>query len=226
VSVTVRDLIDSALAEERLIGRPALRRWRGSMLGGCLRAQYYAAEKIPESNPPDARALRVFARGRAVADVLNHYIGQDERVEHYESEVWAELPAWNFAANVDGLIWWRDGSAPTALEFKSTHAKGMTWVAKEPKPEHAVQAAAGRLALERALDRRVACRLVYISSDDWRMTEHEIGEEWDGRALRVLAALHYFDRDGRRPPRLIRRREQFPCSWCSWLDLCRPECRL
>jgi hypothetical protein len=64
-------ILDGYLARKAEIGRPAVARWRGSLLGACIRQQWYAAEKVEPSNPFPDNLYRIFERGHAVAEVLN-----------------------------------------------------------------------------------------------------------------------------------------------------------
>ena len=225
----VAPAIDSALADKNAVGRPSTRRWRASLLGSCLRQQFYAADKVPQTNPPDDRALRIFERGHLTAEVLNRYLARSKDVLLYTEEVHLEWDQYDFAVNVDAYVEWRDGTHEV-LEFKSMNSKGFTYLRGEPKPEHAIQVAVGRLLMESALRYfDIGARVVYVSADDWRMEEFEIGREWDKKAVRILEALRYFDDGGRwtYPPRLrfkagVDPRTKYPCSWCSWRDLCRP----
>lgn len=216
----VRSAIDAALADRD--GRPTDRRFRGSLLGGCLRAQVYAANGRIESNPPDERSLRVFERGHVTARQLVELLERSPKVSYIEVETHAYLDEYDFAVNVDAVVGWWDGRKEV-LEFKSTHGNGMRFVENAPKPEHAIQTAAGRLAIERKYQNTAdyAARLVYVSADDWRIYEHEIGREWDERALRVLRALRYFDSRDRMPPRLPTPKDKYPCSWCAYRDVCK-----
>jgi hypothetical protein len=38
-------ILDGYLARKAEVGRPAVARWRGSLLGACIRQQWYATEK-------------------------------------------------------------------------------------------------------------------------------------------------------------------------------------
>lgn len=217
----VRAAIDAALAEDR--GRPTDRRWRGSLLGGCLRQQWYAAEGLPESNPPDERALRVFERGHVTARQIVELLDRSPAVTYLATEVHGYVGD-DVAVNVDAVVHWWDG-AKEVLEFKSTHGNGMRFVENAPKPEHAIQVAAGRMAMEArsGYTETYTARLVYVSADDWRIYEHIVGREWDAKVLRIVGALRYFDDKGRIPPRLPRLKDKFPCSWCAYRDLCKKE---
>ena len=100
-------ILDGYLARKAAVGRPAIARWRGSLLGACVRQQWYAAEKVEPSNPFPDNLYRIFERGHAVAEVLNK-AGKDAleagELLSFQEEVPVLLPEYDFSGNVDALV--------------------------------------------------------------------------------------------------------------------------
>jgi hypothetical protein len=128
-------ILDGYLARKAEIGRPAVARWRGSLLGACIRQQWYAAEKVEPSNPFPDNLYRIFERGHAVAEVLNK-AGKDAleagELLEFQEEVPVLLPEFDFSGNVDALVKWPDGRREV-WEYKSTTNRGMQYI-REVKP--------------------------------------------------------------------------------------------
>ena len=203
-------LLDDVLAARNRIGRPAATTWRGSLLGSCIRRQVYEARGVTATNPPDARTLRVFQRG---------HVGVFE-----VDLLWA---ARDFSGHPDVLIWFKDGHVEL-WEVKSTHSQGFRYLGDTAKADHEIQAAAYAEVLAAVYDIEVdGIKVVYVSADDWRMAEFPVPEGRRGDVRRILTALDYYHSRGRLPPRLrfaagVDPRKTFPCSYCPFLDACRP----
>jgi hypothetical protein len=200
-------ILDGYLKRKAEVGRPAIARWRGSLLGACVRQQWYAAEKVEPTNPFPDNLYRIFERGHAVAEILNK-AGRDAleagELLDFQEEVPVLLPEYEFSGNVDALVKWPDGTHEV-WEYKSTTNRGMQYI-REVKPEHAVQAS------------------IYAAAEDFKLLEFKLDRGWRDRAIRVLKVLQYFGK--RKPPRLPSRRgkdmkAEWPCKGCKWLKECR-----
>lgn len=218
-------ILDGYLARKAAVGRPAAARWRGSLLGACIRQQWYAAEKVEPSNPFPDNLYRIFERGHAVAEVLNK-AGKDAlaagELTAFEEEVPIYLPAFDFSGNVDAAVTWPDGTNEV-WEYKSTTNRGMQYI-REVKPEHAVQASIYAHILEKDTGKPFEARVIYAAAEDFKLLEFKLDRAWRDRALRVLRVLQYFGK--RKPPRLPSRRgkdmkAEWPCKGCQWLKECR-----
>lgn len=220
-------LLDDVLAARNRIGRPAATTWRGSLLGSCIRRQVYEARGVTATNPPDARTLRVFQRGHVVGEMLTELLTEHPDVLFAVFEVDLLWAARDFSGHPDVLIWFKDGHVEL-WEVKSTHSQGFRYLGDTAKADHEIQAAAYAEVLAGVYDIEVdGIRVVYVSADDWRMAEFPVPEGRRGDVRRILTALDYYHSRGRLPPRLrfgpgLDPRKRFPCSYCPFLDACRP----
>lgn len=145
----------------------------------------------------------------------------------FKSEVPVALPEYNFSGNIDHLVQWKDTDQLEVIEMKSMNSNGFKYL-KGPKPEHAIQAASYAVSLERTLDPavKVNARVVYVSKDDFLISEYTIDRSWYDRAIRVLEVGNKFKEQGRIPFRLPvpkgkDPKKMWPCGGCQWLTKCR-----
>lgn len=212
--------VDEVLAKRQEIGRPSKQKWRGSLLGGCVRAHWYSANNVPHSEPFTADTLRVFAMGNAVGDFLVTAL-KEKYGDTIRFEVPLEDPANNFAGNADAVL--AIGPAKLAvLEFKSIKSAGFTRL-NGAKPEHATQVAsyAEVIMNDESWDANyVEAWVVYVCKDSFAIAEYPVDiTEWGSRARRVLRVLNYYG--DRKPPRLPNAsRRKWPCGWCNWRTEC------
>lgn len=208
--------IDSALAKRQEIGRPSKQKWRGSLLGGCVRAHWYSANKVPMSEPFTPETLRVFAMGNAVGSFL-----EEALTEAYGDKIKFEIPVqeetYEFAGNIDGLL--DLGDKLVFLEFKSIKHQGFIRL-KEPKKEHAVQVGSYARFYDQADERPREAWVVYVDKEDFSIREFQIDiPSWGDVAQRILGVLSYYG--DRKPPRLPGASERkWPCGWCNWRKEC------
>jgi len=223
--MNVSQVLDLALKEKAKIGRPSVRRWRGSLLGACVRQQWYNAEKVEPSNPFPDSLYRVFERGHVVAEVLNRAGREAERLgllESFQEEVPLVWDEYNFSGNADAVVLRKDGIYEV-WEYKSINSRGMQYL-KGVKPEHAIQASIYAHILEQQTGDPHEARVVYVAADNFQIVEYMLDRAWRDRAMRVLRVLQYFGE--RKPPRLPSRRgkdmkAEWPCKGCQWLKECR-----
>jgi hypothetical protein len=213
--------IDDVLVARNEVGRPAKRKWRGSLLGGCIRAHWYSANKVPMSEPFDGGTLRIFAMGHAVSAFLEEALR-----EAYGDKIQFEVPVVsekdNFSGNIDGLITLDDRRI--VLEFKSIKHNGFIRLS-DAKPEHKVQASAYARFYADSLSEserdavNIETWVVYVSKDAYEIKEFEVEVVWENRAQRVLDVLNYYG--DRLPPRLPNAsKRKWPCGWCNWRTEC------
>lgn len=219
------EILDGHIRRKAAVGRPSVGRWRGSLLGACIRQQWYNAEKVEPTNPFSDGLYRIFERGHAVAETLNQ-AGRSAleagSLLGFEEEVPLTLPEYDFSGNADAVVTHLDGTKEV-WEYKSTTQRGLMYI-KGVKPEHAVQASIYAYILEKETGIPHEARVIYATAEDYRLLEYKLDRAWRDRALRVLHVLQYFGK--RKPPRLPSRRgkdikAEFPCKGCQWLKECR-----
>jgi predicted RecB family nuclease len=223
--MTVAEILDLALMEKAKVGRPSVNRWRGSLLGGCIRQQWYSTEGVTPTNPFPDSLYRVFERGHVVADVLNR-AGLLAETQGLLVSFREEVPIlWNeknFSGNADAVVEWPNG-IKEVWEYKSINSRGMQYL-KGVKPEHAIQASIYAHVLEMQSGDPHEARVVYVAADNFQIVEYKLDREWRNRAMRILNVLNYYGK--RKPPRLPSRRgkdmkAEWPCKGCQWLKECR-----
>lgn len=210
----VKDKIAEVLRSRSEVGRPSKRKWRGSLLGGCVRAHWYSANGVPASEPFTDDTLRVFAMGNAVGDFLEKALR-----EAYGDRISFEVPVvsdeFDFAGNIDALLQLESGKV-VVLEFKSIKHQGFIRL-REPKPEHAIQVASyARLIGAEDIEAWV----VYVDKENYDILEFQVDvPSWADRARRILNVLDYYG--DRKPPRLPEANtRKWPCGWCNWRTEC------
>lgn len=228
---TIERAFDLGLKANRT-ERPAKTFFRGSKLGSCLRQQYYDATGELVTNPFDDRLYRIFEQGHVIADTFERNLKSSGMFDSFESEVPVSIEKYNFSGNIDHLVKWKGDGGWEVIEMKSINSNGFKYL-KGPKPEHAVQAASYAVALEyegfvpeEEFDQQVGARVVYVSKDDFKIVEYEIGREWYAKAKRVLLVGNKFKDRGMIPWRLPLKegedpKKKWPCKGCPWLTKCR-----
>jgi len=221
---TAGEQFDAVLAEKSKVGRPSKAFWRGSLMGGCLRAHWYDSTGV-KGEPFDQKTLRIFERGHAVSEWISSVFASSPDIIAYETEVPVSIPEYNFAGNVDALVTWKDGTQEV-WEFKSTKATAFKWLKDSAKPEHATQAALYAIAL-RHMDGIVRpARVIYVNADDFSFREYIVSDEERDRAWRTLQVAQHYERQNRMPPQLPipdgkTVSTRYPCSYCRFKTVCR-----
>ena len=208
--------IDKVLKSRNEVGRPAKKKWRGSLLGGCIRAHWYSTNKVPMSEPFTPETLRIFAMGNAVGTSL-----EDILTEAYGDKIKFEIPVISeendFSGNIDGLI--DQGDKLVFLEFKTIKHNGFIRL-KEPKREHAVQVGSYARFYSPEDKRPREAWVIYIDKEDYSILEFQIDpSSWGDVAQRILNVLNFYG--DRKPPRLPdSATRKWPCGWCNWRTEC------
>ena len=223
---TIARAFDLGLKANRT-DRPSGTFFRGSKLGSCLRQQYYDATGEPVTNPFEDRLYRIFEQGHVIAETFERNLKASGLFSVFKSEVPVTIPEYNFSGNIDHLVQWAETDQLEVIEMKSMNSNGFKYL-KGPKPEHAIQAASYAVALERTLDPsiKVNARVVYVSKDDFLISEYTIDREWYAKVIRVLEVGNKFKEQGRIPPQLPvpegkNPLKMWPCGGCQWLTKCR-----
>lgn len=223
--MSVAEILDAALKAKAEVGRPSARRWRGSLLGACIRQQWYNAEKVEPTNPFPDSLYRIFERGHVVAEVLNRAGREAEMkglVDEFREEVALTWDEYDFSGNADAVVLLKNGIYEV-WEYKSINSRGMAYL-KGVKPEHAIQASIYAHILETQTGDPHEARVVYVCADNFQMVEYKLDRAWRKRAIRILDVLRYYGK--RKPPRLPSRKgkdmkAEWPCKGCQWLKECR-----
>jgi predicted RecB family nuclease len=223
---TIARAFDLGLKANRT-DRPSGTFFRGSKLGSCLRQQYYDATGEPVTNPFEDRLYRIFEQGHVIAETFERNLRASGLFSVFKSEVPVAMPEYNFSGNIDHLVQWKDTDQLEVIEMKSMNSNGFKYL-KGPKPEHAIQAASYAVSLERTIDPavKVNARVVYVSKDDFLISEYTIDRSWYDRAIRVLEVGNKFKEQGRIPfqlpvPEGKNPLKMWPCGGCQWLTKCR-----
>jgi predicted RecB family nuclease len=220
---SVKDAVEGVLSIRT--PRPSKQKWRGSLLGGCIRAHWYDSNGVPETEPFEEKLFGIFRVGNVFGEEIVKILRDSPEIADLQAEVPVEIPEWNFAGNIDALVEWVGGST-SILEFKTESANGRKYRRGEPKREHMVQASSYAAALRHLGTTVDDVRVIYIEKDSFSVDEYVVPTEWQDRALRTLRVLNYYG--DRKPPRipaeLVRSGKggwKYPCSYCRWQTECR-----
>jgi hypothetical protein len=224
VKKLIGDLFDEGLRSSRT-ERPPSDKWRGSLLGSCLRQQWYYANGETPTDDRGDEVFRIFERGHIINDSFNRRLRDSEHLISYEEEVPVSIPELRFAGNADGVVQWKDGQHEL-IEYKSVKDSAWKFI---PKPEHQIQASIYAECLTRMRGHEYSARLVYIRASDLVTAEFIVDEQWKNKSLRILKILNS-DRFKDTPPwRLPEEKYRskktgnwlFPCGYCPFLTKCR-----
>lgn len=219
---SVAEAMNLSLRKKQEVGRPSKAFWRGSLMGGCLRAHWYDSTGV-EGKPFDDGTLRLFERGHVVSDTVNKLLASSPAFTSFESEVPVAIERHEFAGNIDAVVQWADTGHVEILEYKSVRQRALAYL-KEVKPEHAIQAAlySNALTIQRVAQHRIPARVVYFSADDLETREFRLEDYWYERAWRVLELAHRFRKANRIPPRIPGATEgrKYPCGYCKFQTVC------
>ena len=213
----VQEMVDEEI--ERLNGSRKHKgsgKYKPSLLGYCFRRQYWERKGEEKTNPPDARALRVFK----VGDFFHRFV-QDLLVSADRGQVEVLVENENYKGYADFV------SDTEVVDIKSQHSKAFWYMnktddIKKDKYNNFLQCAFYAFMLHKP-----SIRLVFISKDDLCVQEfrQDIEGYWMDEVLKEVATLDelwgkglpnpqprlYFNKDG----------QSKECGYCPYLDLCK-----
>jgi hypothetical protein len=220
---SVREAVAAELAKRE--PRPSRQKWRGSLLGGCIRAHWYETNGVPETEPFDDKLYGVFKVGNELGEAIVELLKKSDQFDIVDAEVPVEVPDWEFAGNIDAVVEWKDGKR-SILEFKTESSFARKYRKGEPKREHMIQSSSYAAALDYLGTPVDDVRVVYIEKDSFAIDEYIIPKEWQYRARRTLRVLQYYG--DRKPPRIpdewaksSKGELKYPCTYCRWKTECR-----
>ena len=182
-----------------------------STLGRCYRYQYWYRKGEEPSNPPDARALRVFK----VGDLFHTFIQQFFETEDVERIV-----------EVDDIKGYADiVTKDEVVDIKSQHSRAFWYmkkdnydVAKEKEPQ-ILQVMTYVYLLKKKYG-----RLVFVSKDDLCVEEYVFDiENWRERVEKELALNRAYWAKEELPEAEPRAYGGQECKYCSYRDRCKNE---
>ena len=192
--------------------------------GKCVRKVVLSLMNVPESNPPDTDTLLRFELGHAYEDAIARILEAYQGATYIREER-VEIPAGE--TKITGR---RDFDAvhvelsDAILELKSTNARAMGFLLKRgtPNDDHRRQ-----LNLYLHATGKKLGYLVYLVAGPtkgepvlhaWRV-EYDEAQAWDDIATLVRADARAKER-GVPPVPSEYKASAFPCSYCSYKDLC------
>lgn len=223
---TIQQLIDEALLPQE---RERSGKFNPSSFGNCFRAQIWNRRNEPKSNPPDARALRVFKAGQLFHDFVQGLICSD-RASDMERIAIKEMPIEE--SDVKGFA---DLVTETeVIDIKSQHSRSFWWMAKKDmdirkeKYGNWLQVMYYAIALEKPF-----ARLVFVSKDDLCINEYvqPVDSYWKAEVQAELSMLRQWWLVEEMPfalPRCEPKTDKktkavtyWQCTYCSWFDKCK-----
>lgn len=215
---TIQQQVDAALAAKQAENAKRERsgKWSPSQFGYCFRRQFWNRKNEPQSDPPDARSLRVFQAGHLFHDFVQRFFsdGVEQVIEIEDVKGRADIVR-----------------ADEVVDVKSQHSKAFWWMSKEIKAgksildikrENVLQL--GWYAIELG---RKFLRLVYVSKDDLCVEEFRVpvADTVRGMVNQELADLRAIWSNGTLPPALPRAygstmKKKSECRYCPWNTKC------
>ena len=212
--ITFTQLIDAAIKQDNEKEHISSGKWKPSMFGSCYRRQYWHRAGEKETNPPDARALRIFKCGDLFHDFIQNLLG-----DSVQSEVLVETKDVKGYADCVG--------EDIVIDIKSVHSKSFWWMTKsadikKDKYNNFLQVMWYAMALGKNY-----AELAFVSKDDLCIQEYrmEVDEYWRHEVAIELKTLnHYWDTEQlpAATPRLYVS-EKTPCkecTYCSFMNKC------
>ncbi len=245
MTFSVADALDgyvAALEEERLPDGFL----HPSGLFGCARRAVYEFTGTPKSDPPDARAKRVFRVGNILHEFAQAAMSKHPGTVIVANEVKVFDPERRLKGSADSVVLLADGSW-LVVEIKSINS----WGFKKgglPKADHRLQAACylsilrryGASATVNGVDFTIPplgsdskVRFCYISKDDLKIEEFdvELTPELEAEIENQLFVIETAILEHELPPRLpyvvSTRKDTYGqmvkdplCGYCSWATTC------
>jgi len=214
----IQKLLDEAIAkiQEERKNRVSSHKISPSQMGYCFRRQYWLRKGEPQTNPPDARTLRIFKVGNIFEDFVSVYLpkplGRQILVETEDIKGYADfvLP-------------------DEVVDIKSQHSKSFWW-AKRPDYDINIEKKPNILQVMTYAYLLDKCkgRLVFVSKDDLCIEEYGFHiDKWKPEIEKELETLRkYWSEDTLPPPEprcyWNKKLKKFKeCEWCPYLDKCK-----
>lgn len=217
---TIQELLDEALTPQE---RERSGKFNPSSFGNCYRAQIWNRQNQPKSNPPDARALRVFHAGKLFHDFVQGLMTKDNNCQ-IEVEI-QEDDVKGFADLV---------TETEVIDIKSQHSKSFWWMAKKDadikkeKYGNWLQVMYYAIKLNKPF-----ARLVFVSKDDLCINEYvqPVDSYWKAEVQAELSMLRQWWLVEEHPfalPRCEPKTDKktkavtyWQCLYCNWFDKCK-----
>ena len=65
---SVKEAVEAQLSKRE--PRPSKQKWRGSLLGGCIRAHWYESNGVPETEPFEEKLFGIFKVGNVLGEEI------------------------------------------------------------------------------------------------------------------------------------------------------------
>ena len=194
-------------------------KWNASMLGSCMRKQYWKRQNIEPTNPPDVDGIGKMKMGK---------YHEEQQIQEFKDAGmnidWEQEPV--EYDDVVGLIDCRWKDKDEIIELKSQQAKSFWWGVKQGtmlKKSHQWQ-----LALYLMAKKKKKGRVVYINKET--NTVEECGVDLTPELIakiqdRIKELNNYWNKK-ELPPALEKDSENiWECSkkWCDYFDKCQEE---
>ena len=212
---TIQSLIDESLQAEQEARKDRIRsnKFSPSLFGRCYRAQYWNRLAEPESNPSDARTLRVFAVGKLFHEFVQRLFPDAQKEVRVETD-----DVLGFADIVYG---------DNVVDIKTVHSKSF-WYAKRDGYDVNKEKNSNILQVMFYVHilKATTGRLVFISKDDFCIDEYGFHiDKWRSEVEKELETLRYYWSKQNLPPAIPRAygstaENPRECSYCSWKDKC------
>lgn len=216
--ISFRELIDKAIQKENEREHISSGKWNPSSFGFCYRRQYLKRMGEKETNPPDARTLRIFKVGNIFESWVKALL-KDQPDMTYQVLV-EEDDVKGYADFVNTTV---------VYDTKTMHSQGFHYLTKkdcdirEEKKNNWLQIMYYAIKLGKQFG-----VLVFISKDDLCIEEPKqpVDDYWKEQVAIELSTLRgYWDRKELPPakPRVYKQKDGSykECGYCQFLNKCK-----
>jgi hypothetical protein len=211
--MSIQQLIDNALLKEQEIKLKRVRsgKFSPSMFGRCYRAQFWNRLNEPQTNPPNAEALRRFKVGNIIHDYVQQFFPS-------ATEIKIEV--------ADDIIGFADIVLPDeVVDIKSCRSYEFKLMLKEDydiktaKFNNGLQVCSYAYFLGKP-----KARLIFIEKDELDSKEFPlVVADWKQAIDDELEILRGHWKKQELPKPLPRAYGGKECQYCNWLDKCKPK---
>lgn len=213
MTTSLAHLLDQQIAAERKDYKSS--KFHVSSAGQCYRKRYWQRANKAQTNPPDERALRIFA----VGNIIHEWI--QSKLEAMGILIAKEQPVKDeYRSGRIDAITLQDGQY-IIYDFKTVHSRKFWYLVKkqETDPQYGHQVVTYYDMLEWQY-KPVQLRILYISKDDLALEEvvirpqdwlQSVREDWD-------KMIGYWEKEKLPPgePNF-----EWECRYCNFRDLCK-----